>query len=262
MVNTPGRGQVVHYAESLLLSKRRLDMNRRDVFRLGGLVLLGSFLFRINALAEKEEQSMLDHIVYAVPDLEKVVSDLEERVGVRPTPGGRHPGLGTRNALLSLREDSYLEIIGPDPEQPQPAQPRPFGIDTLTAPRLVTWLAKAVDLDQQIEKARVAGYDIGQPISMSRELPDGTRIQWRLALPPQPLGDGLVPVLIEWHTDLHPAKTSARGCTLVEMYGEHPRPETIRPVLEAIGVTLDVRQGPIPALTATLTTPKGRVVLR
>jgi hypothetical protein len=205
---------------------------------------------------------MLDHIVYAVPDVAKAVADLEQRLGVRATPGGKHTGIGTHNALLSLSEDSYLEIIGPDPDQPPPAMPRPFGIDTLTAPRLVTWLAKARDLDKQIEQARTRGYDLGTPTPMSRNLPDGTRIEWRLAIPPQPLGDGLVPVLIEWHTDQHPAKTSARGCKLVELYGEHPRPETIRPILEAMGETLDIRQGPAPALTATLDTPKGRVVLR
>jgi hypothetical protein len=237
-------------------------MNRRDLLKLGGLLAASSLLSRLNAFAEKEAHSMLDHIVYAVPDLSQAVVDLEQRLSVRPTLGGKHPGLGTQNALLSLSEEAYLEVIGPDPGQPSPAQPRPFGIDTLTAPRLVTWLAKATNLDQQIDKARAAGYELGQPISMSRELPDGTRLHWRLAIPPQPLGDGLVPVLIEWHTDLHPAKTSARGCTLVELYGEHPRPETIRPILEVIGVTLDLRQGATPALIATLDTPKGCVVLR
>jgi len=205
---------------------------------------------------------MLDHIVYAVPDLAQAVADLERRLGVRATPGGKHTGLGTHNALLSLREDAYLEIIGPDPEQPSPAGPRPFGIDTLSAPRLVTWLAKATDLDKQLERGHAQGYDFGTAIPMHRDLPDGTRIEWRLAIPPQPLGDGLVPVLIEWHTSLHPAKTSARGCTLVELYGEHPRPDAIRPLLAALGVELDVRQGTAPALIATLDTPKGRVVLR
>jgi hypothetical protein len=205
---------------------------------------------------------MLDHIVYAVPDLAKAIADLEQRLGVRPTPGGKHTGIGTHNALLSLSEEAYLEIIGPDPDQPPPAMPRPFGIDSLSAPRLVTWLAKATHLDNQLEQARARGYDLGTATPMSRDLPDGTRLEWRLALPPQPLGDGLVPVLIEWHTDRHPAKTSARGCTLVELYGEHPRPDTVRPILEAMGLTLDIRQGTAPALIATLETPKGRVVLR
>ncbi len=205
---------------------------------------------------------MLDHIVYAVPDLAKAVADLEQRLGVRATPGGKHTGLGTHNALLALSEEAYLEIIGPDPDQPPPAVPRPFGIDALTGPRLVTWLAKATDLDKQVAQARAKGYDVGVPTAMHRDLPDGTRIEWRLAIPPQPLGDGLVPVLIEWHTDRHPAKTSAQGCRLVELYGEHPRPETIRPILEAMGLSLDIRPGAAPALRATLDTPKGRVILR
>jgi hypothetical protein len=205
---------------------------------------------------------MLDHIVYAVPDLAKAVRDLEQRLGVRATPGGKHTGLGTHNALLSLSDESYIEVIGPDPDQPPPALPRPFGIDALSGPQLVTWLAKATDLDKQVEQARVRGYDLGRITPMHRDLPDGTRIAWRLAIPVQPLGDGLVPVLIEWHTTLHPAKTSARGCTLVELHGEHPQPETVRPILETLGLSLDIRPGAAPALIATLDTPQGRVVLR
>jgi hypothetical protein len=204
---------------------------------------------------------MLDHIVYAVPDLAKAVSDLEQRLGVRATPGGKHTGLGTHNALLSLSDESYIEVIGPDPDQPPPTTPRPFGIDVLTGPRLVTWLAKATDLDKQVEQARARGYDLGKITPLHRDLPDGTRIAWRLVIPAQPLGDGLVPVLIEWHTTLHPAKTSARGCTLVELHGEHPQPETIRPILAAMGLSLDIRPGAAPALSATLDTPKGRIVL-
>ncbi len=205
---------------------------------------------------------MLDHIVYAVPDLAQAVADLQERLGVCATVEGKHTGLGTHNALLSLSDEAYMEVIGPDPGQPPPAMPRPFGIDTLTEPRLITWLAKATDLDKQVEQARARGYDLGKITPMHRDLPDGTRIEWRLVIPAQPLGEGLVPVLIEWHTTLHPAKTSARGCRLVELHGEHPRPETVRPILEAMGLSLDIRPGAAPALSATLDTPKGRVVLR
>ena len=204
---------------------------------------------------------MLDHIVYAVPDLAKSIAELEHRLGVRPTPGGKHPGIGTHNALLSLSEETYVEVIGPDPGQPSPAGPRPFGIDTLTAPRLAGWVVKAHDLDRQVESARTHGYDFGPVMSMSRELPDGTRVYWRLTFPAQ-VGDGLVPALIDWGASLHPAKTSARGCTLREWYGEHPRPETVRPILEAIGIILDIRQGSAPALVAILDTSMGLVTLR
>lgn len=205
---------------------------------------------------------MLDHIVYAVPDVPAAVENLAQRLGVRPAMGGKHSGIGTHNALLSLRETSYLEIIGPDPDQPPPPLPRPFDLDSTPEPRLRTWMAKATNLEQQVENARRLGYDAGTITPMSRTLPDGSRIEWSLAIPPQPLGDWLVPILIEWRTDRHPAKTSPQGCTLVELYGEHPRPETIRPILNALGVTLDIRQAATPGLVAILATPKGRVILR
>ncbi|MGE0684223.1 MAG: VOC family protein [Candidatus Binatia bacterium] len=205
---------------------------------------------------------MLDHIVYTVPDVPAAIEDLAQRFGVRPALGGKHPGVGTHNALLSLSDTTYLEIIGPDPDQPPPAMSRPFDLDSNTGPRFVTWLAKATNIEQQIENARRLGYNVGAVTPMSRNLPDGTRIEWRLAIPPQPLGDWLVPILIEWRTDRHPAKTSPKGCTLVEFHGEHPQPDTIRPMLDAFGVILDIRQATAPALVAILDTPRGRLELR
>jgi hypothetical protein len=80
----------------------------------------------------------IDHLVYATPDLTVGIERIEALIGVRATPGGQHPGEGTRNALVALGPSSYLEIIARDPEQPEPATARKFGIDTLRAPRLVT----------------------------------------------------------------------------------------------------------------------------
>ena len=45
---------------------------------------------------------LVDHIIYAAPDLDSAVDDLETRLGVRAAGGGQHIGQGTHNKLLAL----------------------------------------------------------------------------------------------------------------------------------------------------------------
>ena len=126
-----------------------------------------------------DQPAIIDHLVLATPDLGATVERLAGGLGVRATPGGRHPGLGTRNALLGLGGVAYLEIIAVDPEAPGPPEgPRPFGLDRIAEPRLAAWAARVDDIDRRVAAARVAGYDAGPVRPMSRRLPDGTELHW------------------------------------------------------------------------------------
>ncbi len=205
---------------------------------------------------------MLDHVAYGVPDLDAACHELAERLGVRPMLGGQHRGLGTHNAILAVGEGVYLEVIAPDPNQPPPSRPRPFGLDALVDPRLVAWAARVPDIESRVERARSAGYDPGNVIKLGRELPDGGRLDWRLTFPDELDGDGLVPFLIDWGSTPHPSITAPQGCTLLSLRGEHPQPELIRPLLQSLEVDLDVAWGLAAVLIATLMTPKGEVQLR
>jgi len=204
----------------------------------------------------------VDHLVYAAPDLQSAVEHVEGILGVRAAPGGQHLGRGTRNALLSLGPGSYLEIIGPDPEQPPPGQPRPFGIDDLKRPKLVTWAAKGSDLEQVASEARRRGVPLGEVIPGSRRRADGVMLSWRYTDPRAVVAGGLVPFFIDWGDTPHPAATAAQGASLVALRAEHPEAEQVQRLLRSLGLDLRVRRAPGPALIATLSSPRGRVELR
>src|SRR5215472_13454373 len=95
----------------------------------------------------------IDHLIYRAPDLARAVADVEERFGVRAQAGGQHIALGTR---------TYLEIIAPDPSQPQPSVPRPFGTDRAGRGRLAGWAITCPDIDAAVAEARSRGYDPGE----------------------------------------------------------------------------------------------------
>ncbi len=204
---------------------------------------------------------MIDHLVYGARDLYKAVAELSERLGVHARPGGRHPGIGTHNALISLGPGTYLEVIAPDSSQPPPAR-LPFGLDVLTEDRLITWAARVAGIEGRAARARASCYDPGPVLAMSRKTPDGGQLRWRLTWRAEPAGDGLVPFLIDWGDTPQPSLGAPEGCTLIDLRGQHPRPDTVLALLRALEVDMEVGAGPRPALIATIQTPLGVVELR
>ncbi len=204
----------------------------------------------------------IDHLVYACPDLEAGIEEIKRLLGVRASPGGSHPGWGTCNALVSMGPTAYLEIIGPDPAQPDYDQPRVFGVSELAPPKLVTWAAKGDELEGLRGLNLGDGASIGEVFAGSRDQPDGTTLCWRLTNPFTVLGDGLVPFFIDWGDSPHPAGAAVQGATLVALRAEHPNPEGIRLMLEQLELELPLSAGPEPALVATIEGLKGQVELR
>jgi hypothetical protein len=234
------------------------------------IVLTSAALYAIVMSVESHAQShdpqgllgRIDHLVYATPDLNAGVKQIEALLGVHATPGGQHPGEGTRNALVALGPTSYLEIIGPDPEQPNPAVPRKFGIDDLKASRLVTWAAKGTNLTQLVAEARRRGVPIGDVIPGSRRTPAGVLLSWHISNQRPLVADGLVPFFIDWGDTPHPAKSAAAGAMLISLRAEHPDPENVQRMLEELELELPVVKGAKPSLVATIAGTHGRVDLR
>ena len=207
---------------------------------------------------------MIDHLVYAANDLPSASAAVGELLGATPTPGGNHVGMGTYNELLSLGGSTYLEVIGPDPKQPAPEGPRPFGIDSAVQPALVAWCVRPRrPLAQIVIEARAAGIEMGEVSAMSRRRPDDVLLEWELTLPQLdgPFGWAL-PFMIDWGDSAHPTETLVAAVGLVELAVCHPRPAELQAALDIIGVNtiVVVDEGP-PALRATIESPRGNVSL-
>ena len=199
----------------------------------------------------------LDHLVIAAPSLADLSSWWANAMGAPAAPGGAHTGLGTRNELAGLDDTTYVELIGPDPDQPPPSMPRPFGIDGLATRRLVTFAVAVEDLDQACSAVRSAGIDPGEPRAMQRLRPDGVLLAWRLAVPTDPSLAGVMPFLIEWGATAHPAASLEPAAALERLALQHPKHAQIAEAIEAAtGQHIDVSAGPA-GLVAELSTKAG-----
>lgn len=203
----------------------------------------------------------IDHLVFATPDLDRGIDEIDDLLGVRPVVGGRHPGRGTRNALLALGSDVYLEIVAPDPEQSDPPGPRAFGLDGLREAKLTAWAAKTSDVDGIRARASSNGIVLGEAQGGRRQRPDGIVLSWRFT-DPAIVSDGLIPFFIDWGRSPHPAAGAPQGGTLVVLRAEHPDPDVVQHQLQVLGIHMPVSRAPKAALIAIVDGPRGSVSLR
>jgi hypothetical protein len=201
-----------------------------------------------------------DHLVVAALSLEQGCDWIEQQLGVRPQPGGKHVAMGTHNALLGLGPRFFLEVIAVDPAGKPPSRPRWFDLDEprmkaalAEGPQLTHWVARTNDIAEVVR--RMPSLGVITPIIRGN-------LSWRITLPDdghRP-GRGLVPTLIQWPDARHPTDTlpdSER--TLAALAGEHPEPGAVRAEIAALGLSdfLKVTYAKSPRLAAMIRTPRG-----
>lgn len=196
----------------------------------------------------------LDHIVIGARTLEQGAAFVQQHLGARPQKGGSHPGFGTHNMLLGLGRACYLEVIAPDPDQPEPAHPRPFDLDDpgirpmLEAePRLLAWVARTPALDAMAARL---GHRAGPVQDMRRG-----DLHWRMAFPPQRQDmENLIPALIQWAGEGTAPRLVDSHCRLLALEAEHPDVDRVRAELAERGLddAIRLRRSPHARLVARI----------
>lgn len=203
----------------------------------------------------------VDHLVLATPDLDQGIEFVREKLGVDAVTGGHHPVYGTRNALVSLGDACYLEIIGPDNKVLDTGEVKVFGIHALEDTRLVTWAANGSDLETLVEGSRREMIDLGAVTLGSRRQSDGRELTWNFTDPLAARNGGVLPFFIDWGDTEHPADSLPKECELLEIRLYHPHAEEVRRRLAVLDLDLPVQAAEEPRVAAKIRTPKGEIEL-
>jgi len=222
-----------------------------------GEPLMGEILKFLSGGQERPARAhaALDHLILGINSLESGMKAFAALTGIVPVRGGVHPGAGTENALVSLGEGAYLELIAPRPG----ATPTSFAIisslDRLTP---IGWALRTDSLSVLVEQLRKTDSVLG-PFPGSRQTPDGKLLTWKTAHVATP-GLEPAPFLIEWGpSSVHPSSTSPSGCQLTKLIVTEPAPARMNAFFKVLGLELVVQASPTRRLAFTLRCPGGEI---
>jgi hypothetical protein len=213
-------------------------------------------------LAPVAPLAQFDHLVIAVRSLDEGMAEFERLTGIKAGVGGKHPGRGTENALVSLGGGKYVEIIAP--QAGVTLQPRDEGMRKLDRLRIINWAVGISNVEQAVAALETAGFPTTPPQPGSRVTPTGERLEWTtFGLNDQSLP--FAPFFINWSPGTkHPSTTATGGCTLAQLTIQDPASDRLSKALGALGVDgVTYAKGPLRIearltcgqQTATFTTP-------
>src|SRR5215469_7805 len=204
-----------------------------------------------------EVPTLLDHVLLGSSDLERGIAFVEQHTGVRASFGGVHPGRGTQNALLSLGERRYLEIIAPDPQQQGVTWPLLATLKQLSRPKLVGWAAHPRNIAALAAQLKRSGIAADGPTPGSRKRPDGKVLHWQ-TLNLKDYANGLLPFFIKWSADsVHPSYDAPSGCTVLRLELLTPDPAALARLASAMSLDVPVAKATTPQLRAVIRGHRG-----
>jgi hypothetical protein len=178
--------------------------------------------------------AQFDHLVVAIRSLPEGIAEFETLTGIKAGVGGKHPGRGTENGLVSLGAGGYVEIIAPQAGATlSTVDERMRNLEHL---RIIDWAVSVSGVDEGMETLRDVGFAVPFAQPGSRVTPSGERLEWttfRIAAPSLPLA----PFFIRWSAATkHPSTTAPGGCTLTALTVQDPASDRLAAALNALGV--------------------------
>jgi Glyoxalase-like domain len=204
----------------------------------------------------------IDHVVYAVADLDAAAAGFRRELGLASVGGGRHPGWGTENRIVPLGRD-YVELVAIADRREAAASEFGRAVSDAVAKgqRLLGWAVNTRDLDGVARRLRLA------VTRGSRTRPDGSTLRWQVAGIAPALASGALPFFLQWDVppELHPGAAvaehdvSPRGIAWIEVAADE---RSLREWLGDCDLPLQITEGPPSLAAAGIGTAAGEIMLR
>jgi Glyoxalase-like domain len=203
----------------------------------------------------------VDHVIYAVGDLDASDKRFSERFGLASVPGGRHRGWGTANRIIPLGT-TYIELVTVVDQAE--AGRTDFGRAVLEAvaqrEQLLGWAVATDDIEpiaRRLDLEVAAG---------ARTRPDGSTLSWRVAGLARAMEAGALPLFVQWDgpSELHPGAATAPhrsrplGIAWIELTANERR---LREWLGDFDLPLRIAAGPQSLSAVGISTVDGEVVV-
>ncbi|WP_353952127.1 VOC family protein [Knoellia sp. S7-12] len=166
----------------------------------------------------------VDHVVYAAENdgARATAARLAEQLGVAAVDGGVHPRFGTRNVILPLLGDRYLEVVE---VLDHPASDKaPFGqVVRARSEAGGGWLGWVVSVDDITKQEQRLGRE---SVTGNRHRPDGVELRWQQLGVKGLQSDPQLPFFVQWAEGTqHPSGVGATQVALrsVEIAGDPDR---------------------------------------
>ena len=146
----------------------------------------------------------VDHVVYAAENdgARATAERLAQQLGIHAVDGGVHPRFGTRNVILPLLHDRYLEVVEVL-DHPASDKP-PFGqVDRARSEAGGGWLGWVLAVDDITQQEQRLGRE---SVLGNRHRPDGVELRWKQLGIKGLQSDPQLPFFVQWlTTDRHPS---------------------------------------------------------
>lgn len=208
----------------------------------------------------------VDHVSYTAEHdgLQATAARLAKLIGVEPVDGGVHPRFGTRNVILPLADERYVEVVEC---LDHPATDKaPFGQAVKARSEAgggwLGWCVRVDDISPVEER-------LGRPsVEGNRHRPDGVELRWRQIGVLGLQADPQLPYFVQWQSPpgLHPSQgtTGAVKLAALEIAGDPRRvgdwlDNCVEGPLEDVEVEWVAPEGAPGVVAAQFETPNGLV---